>query len=119
MNLKERARQLKADIPAIYLSLKDSRTPLLPKILSAIIIVYALSPIDLIPDFIPFLGLLDDLLILPLLITLVIKLIPHDIWLEHKANALKEIDLKNKWFYSIPIILVWILIIYLLFKAFI
>ena len=64
-NLKERAQKLKTDIPAVFLALKEKRTPFLAKIIAAVVVVYALSPIDLIPDFIPVLGYLDDLIILP------------------------------------------------------
>ena len=62
MNLKERAKKLKEEIPAVFLSLKDRETPLIAKILAGITIGYALSPIDLIPDFIPVLGYLDDII---------------------------------------------------------
>lgn len=65
MDLKARAKKLKADIPAIILALKDKNTPLPAKIAAAVTVGYALSPIDLIPDFIPVLGYLDDLIILP------------------------------------------------------
>lgn len=64
-NLKERAQKLKTDIPAVFLALKEKRTPFLAKMIAAVVVVYALSPIDLIPDFIPVLGYLDDLIILP------------------------------------------------------
>ena len=60
--LKERARQLKADIPAVYLAIKDPVTPWLVKVLALVTIAYALSPIDLIPDFIPVFGYLDDII---------------------------------------------------------
>ena len=76
MDLKERVRQLKNDIPAVFLSLKDPDTPLTAKLLAGITVAYALSPIDLIPDFIPVIGYLDDILLLPLLITLTVRLIP-------------------------------------------
>ena len=69
MNLKERATQLKIDIPAVFLSLKSKDTPLAAKLVAGITVVYALSPIDLIPDFIPVLGCLDDIIILPALIS--------------------------------------------------
>ena len=65
MDLKARAKKLKADTPAIFLALKDKNTPLPAKIAAAVAVGYALSPIDLIPDFIPVLGYLDDLIILP------------------------------------------------------
>ena len=67
--LKERAKKLKTDIPAVVLALKEKRTPWYAKVIAAVIVVYALSPIDLIPDFIPLLGYLDDIIILPALIT--------------------------------------------------
>ena len=70
--LKDRAKKLKTDIPAVFLALKDKRTPWYARILAAVIVVYALSPIDLIPDFIPVLGYLDDLIILPALIALIV-----------------------------------------------
>ena len=78
MNLKERADKLKTDIPAIFLALKDNKTPGIAKILAGITVAYALSPIDLIPDFIPVLGYLDDILLLLVLIALTIRFIPSD-----------------------------------------
>lgn len=67
MNLKERAKKLKKDIPTVFLCLKDKDTPVLAKIIAAITVGYALSPVDLIPDFIPVLGYLDDVILLPAL----------------------------------------------------
>lgn len=64
MTLKERAKKLKQDIPTVFLSLKDKETPIFAKIFAGITVGYALSPIDLIPDFIPILGYLDDVIIL-------------------------------------------------------
>ena len=80
MTLKERARKLKQDVPAVFLALKDRDTPLLAKILAGVTVAYALSPIDLIPDFVPVLGYLDDVLLLPALIALTVKLIPKKVW---------------------------------------
>ena len=115
MNLKERARKLKKDIPTVFLCLKDRRTPILAKLMASLAVFQALSPIDLIPDFIPVLGYLDDVIILPFLIYLTVKLIPEDIW---KENRDKEIVLDKKWKYAIPIIVVWVLIIILIIKLF-
>ena len=115
MNLKERARKLKKDIPTVFLCLKDRRTPVLAKLMASLAVFQALSAIDLIPDFIPVLGYLDDVIILPFLIYLTVKLIPEDIW---KENRDKEIVLDKKWKYAIPIIVVWILIIILIIKLF-
>ncbi len=87
MKLKERAKKLKMDIPALFLALKDEETPILAKILAGITVLYALSPIDLIPDFIPVLGYIDDLILLPGLIALTIRLIPEDIIVRNRKRA--------------------------------
>ena len=80
MSLKERAKKLKSDIPALALALKDADTPILAKILAGITVAYALSPVDLIPDFIPVLGYLDDVILLPLLVAATVRLILHDVF---------------------------------------
>lgn len=114
--LKERARQLKADIPAVYLAIKDPATPWLAKVLALVTIAYALSPIDLIPDFIPVLGYLDDIILLPFLIALTIKLIPQNIWEKSRKQASSRPD--KKWFYAIPILLIWVVVIAVIWKFF-
>lgn len=119
MNLKERARQLKTDLPAMFIALRHKKTPVLAKILAGITVGCALSPIDLIPDFIPVLGYLDDVVLLPVLIILTVKMIPKDV-LEECRNEAKNIwkDGKpKKWYYATPIIIIWVLIIMLLIKA--
>jgi uncharacterized membrane protein YkvA (DUF1232 family) len=85
--VKDRARAVKRDVLAIWIAARDRRTPWYVKLLAAAIAAYALSPIDLIPDFIPVLGYLDDLLILPLGILLVVRLIPPDLMAEFRAEA--------------------------------
>ena len=118
MNIKKEIKKLKQTLPAVFLVLKDKDTPLIPKIIAGITITYALSPIDLIPDFIPILGYLDDAIVLPLLITLTIKLIPLEVWnknLELSKDIWKEGNPK-KWYFAIPIVLIWILIIYIILK---
>lgn len=118
MNLKERAKKLKMDIPTIYLALKDKDTPIIAKIFASITVVYALSPIDLVPDFIPVLGYLDDVILLPMLVALTIKLIPADIIERNRQQAEKLWDngKPKKWYYAIPIVLFWIIIIVLILK---
>lgn len=81
------ARGIKRDVIAIWLAAKDPRTPWVARIAAACVAAYALSPLDLIPDFVPVLGYLDDLLIVPLGILLVIKLIPADLIAEHRITA--------------------------------
>ncbi len=117
MNIKERAKQLKADIPAVFLAMKRKETPILAKILAGVTVGYALSPIDLIPDFIPVLGLLDDVIILPALVIIVVKLIPKDVFddCRRKAELLWVNDKPKKWYYAIPIIFIWLLIVGVIF----
>lgn len=120
MNLKERADRLKTDIPAVFLCLKRKDTPLIPKIIAGITMIYALSPIDLIPDFIPVLGYLDDLILLPALIALTIRLIPKDTFAccRRQAQGMWADGKPKKWYYGVPILLIWLLIFWLLIKAF-
>lgn len=120
MNLKQQAAQLKREIPAVYLALKRRETPLIAKILAAITIAYALSPIDLIPDFIPFLGALDDLLLLPILTALTIYFIPQHIIEECRIESenLWKNGKPKRWFYAIPIIVFWLLIACIIYRQF-
>lgn len=85
--LKQRAQQLRAETYALYLAARDSRTPWYARLLVAGIVAYALSPIDLIPDFIPVLGYLDDLLLIPLGLALAIRLVPPAVLVECRARA--------------------------------
>src|SRR4051812_30441212 len=81
------ARTIKRDVVALWLAARDRRVPLLAKIVAAGVAAYALSPIDLIPDFIPVLGYLDDLVIIPLGIVLAVRLIPPGVIAELRAKA--------------------------------
>src|SRR6476646_11252516 len=85
--LKEWARVIKRDVHALYLASRDPRVPWYAKALAVAVAGYALSPIDLIPDFIPVVGYLDDVIIVPLGIMLVVRLIPPDIMAEHRELA--------------------------------
>lgn len=108
--LTDKAKALKTEVIAIYLSMKDSRTPVVAKVLIVLTISYAFSPIDLIPDFIPILGYLDDLIILPLMITASIKLIPKEVLAECRIKAKNNIQVNKKLgiYSAIIIILMWI-----------
>jgi uncharacterized membrane protein YkvA (DUF1232 family) len=86
--LKHLSQALKRDVRAIYCAARDPRTPWYAKALALAVASYALSPIDLIPDFIPVVGLLDDLVIVPLGIALALRLIPAEVMAEHRARAL-------------------------------
>ena len=85
--LKAWARALKRDVVALWLAARDSRTPLAAKIVAGVVAAYALSPVDLIPDFIPVLGYLDDLLLVPAGIWLAVRLIPPELFAEFRATA--------------------------------
>ena len=85
--LKRWAKALTRDVLALYLAGRDPRVPWMPKALAVAIAAYALSPIDLIPDFIPVLGYLDELILLPLAISWVVRLIDPAIMTEHRAMA--------------------------------
>ena len=85
--LKAWARRLKRDVHAVYLAARDPRTPWYARAAAILVAAYALSPIDLIPDFIPILGYLDDLLIVPLGILLAVRLIPTDVLEEHRMSV--------------------------------
>jgi len=85
--LKQRARRLKADIFALYLAARHPETPWYAKLLVVAIVAYAFSPIDLIPDFVPILGYLDDLVLIPIGIALAIKMVPPSVLAECRARA--------------------------------
>lgn len=85
--LKDRARRLKAEIRALYLAARHPATPWYARVLVAAVVAYALSPIDLIPDFIPVLGYLDELILLPLGIAWAIRLIPQSVMAECRERA--------------------------------
>ncbi len=115
--LKQKAKQLKSEVKVLIIAYKDKRTPLAAKILIGLTAGYLLSPIDLIPDFIPVLGLLDDLIIVPLLIRLSIKLIPQNVLNEAREEAINNSQpSKNNWLFAIIIILIWLGLIYIVFK---
>lgn len=107
MGFKERAKRLKSDVPAVFLALSDRRTPAAAKIFAALTVAYALSPIDLIPDFIPVLGYLDDLLILPVLAAAAIHFIPRDVMDEcrMKSEGMWDNGKPKKWYFALPVIL--------------
>jgi uncharacterized membrane protein YkvA (DUF1232 family) len=109
-NWKHRARSLKRDIHALYLARCDPRVPWYAKLLGAVIIAYALSPIDLIPDFIPVLGYLDDLVLLPTGILLLLKLVPPAVLEEYRIQARNsELVISKNWLFAALIVFVWVL----------
>ncbi len=93
--LRDRARRLKAETLALYLAARDRRTPWYARLLVAAVVAYALSPIDLIPDFVPILGYLDDVILIPLGIALALRLIPAEVMAEARERARAELDGKS------------------------
>ena len=85
--LRLAAKQLKREVLTLYCAARDPRTPAIARALALVVVAYALSPIDLIPDFIPVLGLLDDVILVPIGVWLVIKLIPAQILVEARVAA--------------------------------
>ena len=109
-NWKKKAKQIKREIHAVYLAMKDPRTPWYARVLAAVIVGYAFSPIDLIPDPIPILGYLDDLVLLPLGILLLVKIIPTEVLDECRAKA-TSFDSNKKpknWIAGSIIIAIWV-----------
>ena len=116
-SLREKVRQLKTDTYALYLAYKDPRVPWYAKVFVAIVVAYALSPIDLIPDFIPVLGYLDDFIIIPAGFYLSLKMIPREVLEECREKAQSTpINDKTKWFAALIIVLIWLLAAYLIFR---
>jgi uncharacterized membrane protein YkvA (DUF1232 family) len=107
-SMKQWARSLKRDAHAIYLAARDPRTPWYAKALAIGVAGYALSPIDLIPDFIPVLGYLDDIVIVPLGILAVIKLIPPQVMQESRAAAALAAERPVTRTAALVVVLIWI-----------
>ena len=107
--LKSRARALKNEASAIYLAAKDPRTPWYAKVVAFVTIAYAFSPIDLIPDFVPILGYLDDLFIVPAGIALAVRMIPPEVLEEARAKvAIQGVERRVGYIGAGIIICMWI-----------
>ena len=107
--LKAHAKALTDEIHALYLAARDPRTPWHAKAIIACVVAYALSPIDLIPDFIPVLGYLDDLLLLPMGIYLALKLIPAEVLIDARRRAAETPStLPKRWSAALFIIILWV-----------
>jgi uncharacterized membrane protein YkvA (DUF1232 family) len=116
--LKAQAKKLKSEVEVLAIAYTDKRTPMMAKILVGITVAYLLSPIDLIPDFIPVLGILDDLIIVPLLITASLKLIPAIVIAEARDVVQKNPPKlnKNNWLFAVVIVGIWAIALYLSYK---
>ena len=108
--LKTWARSIRRDVHALYLASRDPRVPWYAKAFALVVAGYALSPIDLIPDFIPVLGYLDDLILLPAGIWLVIRLIPPHVMAEHRALAAAAQDRPVSRTAGVVVVCVWVIL---------
>lgn len=114
---KQKANQLQTEVKALYLAYRHPQTPWYAKVCMAAVLGYAISPIDLIPDFIPVLGYLDDLVIIPAGIYFTLKLIPRDVMQECREKAkTSQFSTRAKWIMGGIIVAIWILVIFLLVR---
>lgn len=105
---KDRARQLKTEVYALYLAYRDPRAPWYARAFAACVVAYAFSPIDLIPDFIPILGYLDDLVLIPLGIALALRMIPPAVMADCRARARATEEKPVNWVAAAVIVAIWL-----------
>ena len=117
--LREIAEQIMTEIPAAALAIGHKDTPRLAKMICAVAVGYALSPIDLIPDFVPVIGYIDDIIVLWGLIYMAVRLIPDDVMEEcrEKSRGMWDNGKPKKWYYGLPVIIIWLIIIALIISA--
>ena len=106
--LKQRARAIKADALALYFAARHPATPWYAKLAAVLIVAYAFSPVDLIPDFIPVLGYLDEVILLPLCIVLVLKLVPAAVMVECRQSATQAMQKPVNWIAGAIIMAIWL-----------
>jgi uncharacterized membrane protein YkvA (DUF1232 family) len=106
---KQWARCVKRDVVALWIAARDGRTPMVAKIVAGAVAAYALSPIDLIPDFVPVLGYLDDLIIVPLGILIAIRLIPAPLMSEFRNMATQRAQRPLSRSGLVAIVIIWLL----------
>jgi uncharacterized membrane protein YkvA (DUF1232 family) len=116
--LRRWARSIKTDVVALYLAARDPRVPWHAKLVAAVVAAYALSPIDLIPDFIPVLGYVDDVILVPLGILFAIWLIPPPLMDEFRAEARLRAGRPGSKAGAVAVVVIWILAALLLLWAF-
>jgi uncharacterized membrane protein YkvA (DUF1232 family) len=109
--LRQWAQALKGEVLAVFLAARDPSAPTGPRLLALLVAAYALSPIDLIPDFIPVLGLLDDLILLPLGVWLVVRWMPADVMARARERARQLLERPRSRWAGAVIVLIWILLL--------
>jgi uncharacterized membrane protein YkvA (DUF1232 family) len=118
MDWKAKAKSLKKEVYALYLCSRHPRTPFYAKVLAVLIVAYALSPLDLIPDFIPILGCLDDLVLIPAGVALLLRLVPRDVLQECRCRAEQNPPpgKMRSLMGAILVAFVWLLAVYIVFR---
>ncbi len=106
---KQWARRVKRDVVALWIAARDGRTPVVAKIVAGAVAAYALSPVDLIPDFVPVLGYLDDLIIVPLGILIAIRLIPAPLMSEFRDMAIERVQRPVSRAGLVAVVIIWLL----------
>ena len=111
--LKARAQALKAEVDALALAYHDPRTPWYAKAFAALVVAYAFSPLDLIPDFVPVIGYLDDLILVPLGVALALRMIPSGVMVEARARtaAAQSNGKPRSWVGGVVVVAVWLLLL--------
>lgn len=115
--IKTWARGIKRDVVTVYFAARDPQAPMTVRVLAALVAAYALSPIDLIPDFIPVLGYLDDLLIVPLGLLLVMRLMPDDVLANAREKADALMAKPRSWIAAACFVVIWLLLGFYLVRA--
>lgn len=106
---KERAEEVESEVYALWLAFRDDRTPFVARALIACVVAYAVSPVDPIPDFVPVLGYLDELVVLPVGVALALRFVPEDVLEASRSRADEEIDVgRARWVAAAITVLSWI-----------
>jgi uncharacterized membrane protein YkvA (DUF1232 family) len=120
IRLREWANRLIAEVAALWFCARHPRTPFIAKMLAIAVVAYAFSPIDLIPDFIPVIGLLDDLLLLPIGVWIVLKLVPPEVMVECRQQAARWLEEKKpkprSYIGAALIVVLWLVLLWLIWR---
>ena len=106
--LKQRSRELHGELKVLRLAARDERTPRAARLLTLMVVAYALSPIDLIPDFIPIIGYLDDLILIPAGLVLALRLIPPEVLQDCRAQAALADEPPRSWSAALVTVAIWL-----------
>lgn len=114
--LREQGRQLKSNICTLYYGVRDPRVPWYVKLLTLLVVAYVISPVDLIPDFIPVIGLLDDVILVPIAITLIMKLMPEEVIRDYQSQQQQIKSRGLKITGTAIVVSIWLILIILCYR---